>query len=147
MLCDIELRLLKLLLGLFSFSEYIPYSCSGRLFDPGGTRPIFERCLGSTDCLSGVEGVATEGKAFEKSEDIEADGPIELDAGVPGVGAMSSSIFLRIGSFCKETPACIHFPDLINSSCFFLQRMQTQMTLFDRNVTLPPHLAQQRTLQ
>ena len=66
----------------------------------------------------------------------------------PGVGAMSSSIFLRIGSLLVGTPPPdIHFPLLINSSCFFLHKMQTQMDLFDRSVTLPPHRAQHLTLQ
>ena len=49
-------------------------------------------------CFRGVDGVNTDGKALENREDMEADGPIELDAGVLGVGAMSSSIFLNIGS-------------------------------------------------
>ena len=46
----------------------------------------------------GVDGVITEGKALENKEEMEAEGPIELEAGVLGVGAMSSSIFLKIGS-------------------------------------------------
>ena len=68
------------------------------------------------------------GIVLEKSEDTEAEGPMELEAGVVGVGAMSSSILRRIGSLCCDTPPCIHLPDLISSSCFFRQRMQTQIT-------------------
>ena len=40
----------------------------------------------------------TEGIALENKDEIEADGPMELEAGVDGVGAISSSIFLRMGS-------------------------------------------------
>ena len=74
--------------------------------------------------------------ALENKDDMEADGPIELDAGVDGVGAMSISIFLSMGSLCCDTPPCIHLPDLISSSCFFLHRIQTQMTFEIERVTI-----------
>ena len=100
---------------------------------------------------------------------LAALGPRE--ATPPPAPIMSSSIRLKMGS--KEATesgearpltlpgameaaaaaayccccCCVQLPDLMRISCFFLQRMQTQMTLEDLRATLPPHLAQHRTEQ
>lgn len=54
-----------------------------------------------------------------------------LDMGGPmddvGVAAMSCSILLKIGSLLISAVLCIQVPVLMSSSCFFLQRMQTQI--------------------
>ena len=143
-LWDMELRLLRLLLGLLSRSKY-------RLLISGWRLICCSAVVGYTGLLRpgllGVEGVITEGRALDSRELNEADGPIELGAGVLGVGAMSISIFRRMGSLCMDPPPSIHLPDLIRSSCFFRHNMQTQIILLERSVTFTPQRAQQRTVQ
>ena len=83
----------------------------------------------------GPVGVPPSDRARENIDEIVDEGA-GLDArptGVvdllfPRVGATSCSIFLMIGSSERSVERCIQVPVLISSSCFFRQRMQTQMT-------------------
>ena len=155
-----ELTLLRLLLGLFSFSLYSCCLKSPSLCGPAPTPLPGVLSPGSPCCsishsqstvklyCKTQQDVSPSCKSvcptLENRDEMEAEGPMEEEAGVPGVGAMSSSIRRIMGSACKETlPACIHFPDLISSSCFFRQSMQTQITwtaVQQRTAGLAAHL-------
>ena len=112
-------------------------------FTPTGRDGAFARGRGGSG--NGLVGVPARDMALEKRLDMdEAAGLIGAFWGVEtllppagfvltgmtdevGVGAISCSILLRMGSLLISAVLCIQVPVLMSSSCFFLHKMHTQI--------------------